>query len=159
MPSATPPSHKWHGHHRRRRLCNLQEPFARQIRGGSDPPAGQGWLQTTTIEGTKGIDAWVKANEPSLLVEFGVPTTHVFVGFVKRFIDAAASTAASASSGEVVKFHMSRPPDIAGPAPANAFANVYIGLNDPASKGILRQPADPDTGSSPSATFPWLRTL
>jgi hypothetical protein len=56
------------------------------------PPAGQGWMQTTTIEGTKGIDAWVKADEPSLLVEFGVPSTHIFMGFVKQFTDAAAFT-------------------------------------------------------------------
>ena len=110
------------------------------------PPAGQGWLQTTTIEGTKGIDAWVKANEPSLLVEFGVPTTHVFVGFVKQFTDADAFTGSSSITGQVVNFHMSRPPDIAGTAPANSFTNVYIGLNDPAGKGIYAQPADPDTG-------------
>jgi hypothetical protein len=110
------------------------------------PPSGQGWLQTTTIEGTKGIDSWVKANEPSLLVEFGVPTTHIFVGFVKQFTDAAAFTGSFSITGQVVNFHMSRPPDIASTAPANSFANVYIGLNDPAGKGIYAQPADPDTG-------------
>jgi FtsP/CotA-like multicopper oxidase with cupredoxin domain/uncharacterized protein (DUF2141 family) len=110
------------------------------------PPAGQGWLQTTTIEGTKGIDAWVKANEPPLLVEFGVPTTHVFVGFVKQFTDPTAFTGSFSISGQVVNFHMARPPDISATAPANAFANVYIGLNDPAGKGIYAQPADPDTG-------------
>jgi FtsP/CotA-like multicopper oxidase with cupredoxin domain len=110
------------------------------------PPAGQGWLQTTTIEGTKGIDAWVKANEPALLVEFGVPTTHIFVGFVKQHIDAAAFTGSFSITGQVVNFHMARPPDIAGTAPANSFKNVYIGLNDPAGKGIYAQPADPDTG-------------
>jgi len=34
------------------------------------PPADEtGWIQTTTIEGTPTIDAWVKANEPPVFVE------------------------------------------------------------------------------------------
>ena len=47
------------------------------------PPAGQGWLQTSTIEGTKIIDAWVKADEPPFFVEFGPPGYHAFFGFVQ----------------------------------------------------------------------------
>ena len=47
------------------------------------PPGGQGWQQTTTIEGTKVIDAWVKANEPPFFAEFGPAGVHVFIGFVK----------------------------------------------------------------------------
>ena len=31
------------------------------------PPNGSDWHQTSTIEGTRGIDAWVKNNEPSVL--------------------------------------------------------------------------------------------
>jgi hypothetical protein len=49
------------------------------------PPVGQAWQQTSTIEGTKIIDAWVKANEPPFFAEFGPPGPHVFVGFVKPF--------------------------------------------------------------------------
>jgi hypothetical protein len=49
---------------------------------------------------------------------------------------------------------MSRPPDIAGTSPANAFKNVYIGLNDPAGKGIYAQPADPDTGEFTISNVP-----
>ena len=37
------------------------------------PPQGQEWFQTSTIEGTPGIDTWVKSNEPQFLVEFGPP--------------------------------------------------------------------------------------
>jgi hypothetical protein len=50
------------------------------------PPANQqGWIQTNTIEGTPTIDAWVKANEPPVFVEFGPAGYHAFFGFVKRF--------------------------------------------------------------------------
>ncbi len=48
-----------------------------------NPPTGQNWQQTTTLEGTKVIDAWVKANEPQVFVEFGLPGPHVFMGFVR----------------------------------------------------------------------------
>ena len=47
------------------------------------------WQQTTTIEGKKVIDAWVKANEPPFFVEFGPPGFHAFFGFVKKFQDAS----------------------------------------------------------------------
>lgn len=40
------------------------------------------WIQTTTIEGTPGIDAWVQANEPPLFNEAGFFFQHVFIGFV-----------------------------------------------------------------------------
>ena len=41
-------------------------------------PHGETWIQTSTIEGTPGIDSWVKANEPNRLVEFGPALYHVF---------------------------------------------------------------------------------
>lgn len=47
-------------------------------------PAGMNWVQTSTIEGTLGIDAWVKANEPPFSTEgFGPGFYHVFIGFVE----------------------------------------------------------------------------
>jgi hypothetical protein len=49
------------------------------------PPHGETWIQTATIEGTPGIDSWVKANEPNRLVEFGPALYHVFIGFVQPF--------------------------------------------------------------------------
>ena len=49
------------------------------------PPIGSDWQQTSTIEGTKVIDAWVKANEPPFFAEFGPPGYHVFIGFVEPF--------------------------------------------------------------------------
>jgi hypothetical protein len=42
------------------------------------------WIQTSTIEGTQVIDAWVKANEPKQFIEgFGQGFNHVAFGFVK----------------------------------------------------------------------------
>ncbi|OCC14280.1 hypothetical protein DBT_2352 [Dissulfuribacter thermophilus] len=77
------------------------------------PPLGQGWHQTSTIEGTKTIDAWVKANEPEYFMEFGPPGPHVFIGFVKEVNKLPASTGAGANgtiAGHVVFTHNSRPP-------------------------------------------------
>ncbi len=44
-------------------------------------------MQTSTIEGTKIIDTWVKANEPPFFAEFGPPGFHAFLGFVRPFND------------------------------------------------------------------------
>jgi len=42
------------------------------------------WIQTSTIEGTPTIDAWVKANEPKIFIEgFGQGVNHAEFGFVK----------------------------------------------------------------------------
>jgi hypothetical protein len=46
------------------------------------PLDNQVWNQTTTLEGTPGIDAWVKANEPPVFNEAGFFSDHVFIGFV-----------------------------------------------------------------------------
>ena len=85
-----------------------------------EPPAGQeGWLQTTTIEGTPTIDAWVRANEPPFLLELGGPRWHVFVGFTKEFND-LLPPGGSTITGQVRKAHLSRPPFLtpsAGPPP------------------------------------------
>ena len=75
------------------------------------PPAGSDWTQTTTIEGTKVIDAWVKANEPAYFTEFGPPGVHVFIGFVAPTIDTTVLTGGSTITGQVVNLHNSRPPE------------------------------------------------
>ena len=55
------------------------------------PPPGDNniWVQTTTLEGTPGIDAWVNANEPPIFNEAGFFFQHVFIGFVNPDNDAA----------------------------------------------------------------------
>ncbi|MBS1212943.1 MAG: hypothetical protein H6R26_1560, partial [Proteobacteria bacterium] len=76
------------------------------------PPVGTDWVQTSTIEGTRVIDAWVKPNEPPFFAEFGPPGPHVFVGFTKNF-SALPTTGGTTISGTVVNMHMSRPADYA----------------------------------------------
>jgi hypothetical protein len=93
------------------------------------------WLQTTTIEGSKTIDAWVRPNEPPFLVEFGPPFWHAFFGFVKEMdaLDSAGGPATTVK-GEVRFGHLSRPPAITffdGKAPEGEGIGerCIIGLN------------------------------
>ena len=74
-------------------------------------PPDASWHQTSTIEGTKGIDAWVKANEPAFFQEFGPPATmwtSVSSGTstIRRVLNGTATI-----TGRVVNQHMSRPPN------------------------------------------------
>ena len=94
------------------------------------PPAGQGWTQTSTIEGTQVIDAWVKANEPPYFQEFGPPGWHVFIGFLQPTNNTDILTGGSTISGQVVNLHLSRPPDYAFNAGAPiAHVTPWVGLN------------------------------
>ena len=112
------------------------------------PPASGGWLQTGTIEGSKVIDAWVMANEPSYFTEFGPPGFHVFTGFQKAFEDTAFKTdnfGSATITGQVVNNHMSRPPELAfyngDPVPS-----CWVGLNQTAGlTAIEAQPCDEDS--------------
>lgn len=108
------------------------------------PPAGQGWIQTSTIEGTKGIDAWVKANEPQFFVEFGPPGWHVFVGFTKKMNDTTVLTGGRKITGQVVNMHNSRPPDYSF-HPGEPVSGAWVGLNDMAvagGRGVFAAPCD-----------------
>jgi len=110
------------------------------------PPNGSDWHQTSTIEGTKGIDAWVKNNEPSFFQEFGPPGHHVFIGFVKSGYlagnnsqgnpcvlgNAGCTPVLSAGkkiTGTVVNTHNSRPPVFTfyNRAPVS---ECWVGLNE-----------------------------
>ncbi|NNG45590.1 MAG: hypothetical protein HKM86_00550, partial [Deltaproteobacteria bacterium] len=109
------------------------------------PPATEpGWRQTTTIEGTKVIDAWVKANEPPFFAEFGPAGFHVFVGFVNPTLpfsqpgglDNTQLTGTSEITGRVTNSHLSRPPDptLHSGAPL-AHTTPIVGLNQGAAGG------------------------
>lgn len=108
-----------------------------------EPPAGQGWLQTTTIEGTKTIDAWVRPNEPPFLVEFGPPRWHAFYGFVQALdeLDTLPPGPKTTIKGQVNKGHLSRPPQIAisnGPVPEGEAVGerCVVGLNSLGNAGL-----------------------
>lgn len=110
------------------------------------PPAGSNWHQTSTIEGTKTIDAWVKANEPSFFQEFGPPGHHVFIGFVQDFKDPVLNGSATIT-GTVVNLHNSRPSDYAF-FNGHAIPNCRVGLNDvPAAggRGLYAGPCKADS--------------
>ena len=110
------------------------------------PPVGQAWQQTSTIEGTKIIDAWVKANEPAYFQEFGPPGPHVSIGFIRPFADATVLTGGSTITGQVVNLHLSRPPDYAfyNGAPFE-HTTPWVGLNlGVAGRGIYAQRCNPD---------------
>lgn len=107
-------------------------------------PQGSNWIQTSTIEGTILIDAWVKANEPAFFGEFGPPGPHVSIGFVPAaegvpYVDAAVLTGGMTLEGQVVNMHLSRPPDatfhLGGPFP---HTTPWVGLNAMAG-GVLGQ--------------------
>ncbi len=117
------------------------------------PPAGSGWHQTSTIEGSRTIDAWVKANEPEVFVEFGPPGPHVFAGFIKEFdcvnapdgncdpdyVSPGAATGATIS-GQIVNNHISRSPTV-GFSKGELFEGCRIGVNlGIAGRTIVSQP-------------------
>jgi hypothetical protein len=111
------------------------------------PPLGSDWHQTSTIEGTKGIDAWVKANEPSYFQEFGPPGHHVNIGFVRTMNDATVMTGTATITGKVVNIHNSRPPEYTfyngAPVP-----ECWVGLNElpaAAGRGIFTKRCNPDS--------------
>jgi hypothetical protein len=119
------------------------------------PPSGQGWQQTSTIEGTKTIDAWVKANEPPYFMEFGPPGPHVFVGFVKDsnvapWLDDEGQpllTGGATIRGKIMNIHGSRPPDFTFYTGA-PFPACWVGLNDLSvglGKGLYATPCNDDS--------------
>jgi len=103
------------------------------------PPAGTTWQQTATIEGTKIIDAWVKANEPPFFTEFGPPGPHVSIGFVRPMIDKTVLKGGSTITGQIVNLHLSRPPDFAfyNGAPFE-HTTPWVGINlGPTGRGVF----------------------
>ena len=95
------------------------------------PPNGSDWVQTSTIEGTKGIDAWVKNAEPPFFQEFGPPGHHVFIGFTHAgVLQPSVLNGGKSITGRVVNIHMSRPPDYAFYSGA-PIPKCWVGLNEP----------------------------
>ncbi|RPJ84284.1 MAG: hypothetical protein EHM13_05075, partial [Acidobacteria bacterium] len=108
------------------------------------------------IEGTKVIDAWVKAKEPPYFMEFGPPGQHINIGFVQPMTNPAAGP--GSVSGQVVNMRLARPPDYGfynGPPFAHTIP--WIGVNDMAvglGEGIYARPANADGTFSISGLAP-----
>lgn len=127
------------------------------------PPTGSDWHQTSTIEGTRGDDAWVKHGEPSFFQEFGPPGHHVFTGFTHTgFIATNANPDGTTTPvlngttsviGRVVNLHNSRPPNyqftptpgITNPT-ATPMEGCYVALNEPGGgRTLYVAPCKPDS--------------
>ncbi len=116
------------------------------------PPDQAGdWVQTATIEGTRTVDAWVKANEPTPFTEgFGPGFYHVFFGFVNNSLlpwNAAPDAAATGTISGVNRFnHFSRPPNLQGFFAGPGVDGCWVGLNDPATgQGLYAAPCEGDS--------------
>jgi len=109
------------------------------------PPAGSGWIQTNTIEGTHTIDAWVRSGEPAAFGEFGPPNKHVWFGFIKAFNNLPTVGATSTVTGRIVNAHNSAPPDFTF-NPGQVIPQCWVGLNNLQSRtGVLAQPCNADS--------------
>ena len=111
------------------------------------PPTGQGWVQTSTIESTPVIDAWVKPNEPPFMVEFGLPGPHVSFGFTQQRNTLSDGVSAATVAGRITDMHMSRPPATQLYS-GRPFPQCWIAVNEAGLKpGINRYaaPCNPDS--------------
>jgi hypothetical protein len=114
-------------------------------------PGNTSWQQTSTIEGKKTIDAWIKANEPPFFQEFGIPGYHASFGFVRPLSDIPEAPGATKTTiaGTVVGNHLNRPPYYSF-SPGAPIANCWVGLNDIAlgeiGEALYIEPCDGDSG-------------
>ncbi|MEQ1560282.1 MAG: SdrD B-like domain-containing protein [Methyloglobulus sp.] len=99
------------------------------------PPAGQGWVQTFTIEGTKANDVWLAAGGPTYTNEWGPTFYHNNTGFVKEFTDTTVLTGGATISGTITNSHLTAPPLLANVVGA-PIPECRIGLNTVAGVGV-----------------------
>jgi hypothetical protein len=115
------------------------------------PGANPAWVQVSTIEGTKVIDAWVKANEPPFFVEFGLPGPHVFMGFVKT--DRMAGLLGGGTNtvtGTITDMHMSRSPDFSFYS-GRPLPGCWVAINEGGlvpGRALYAAPCDGNSGFS-----------
>ena len=117
---------------------------------------GEEWLQTNTLDGTKAIEAFIKAGEPAYFQEFGPGGYHVAVGFAnpkiindrKNAICATAGNCTGSFYGMVTNTRMSRTPDqrvySSGSYDAYSFAQCYVSLGAPDSDDFAFAKCNPD---------------
>jgi hypothetical protein len=99
------------------------------------------WYQVSTLEGTRGQDAFAKVGEPAYFQEFGPPGFHTFIGFVNPDHVAAVNSALGGTNtvtGSIVNLHMARPVDETlspGSRAPLAQTTCYVSLNASAGSG------------------------
>lgn len=108
------------------------------------PPSGQGWIQSSTLEGTPVIDAWVWANEPPYFAEWGVFAWHTFYGFIKAMDFPAPTGTVGTITGQAVYVHDYKPPQPPGAEPGRPIPTAWVGLNalDQNDQQVYAGPAD-----------------
>jgi hypothetical protein len=110
------------------------------------PNDGKPWVQTATIEGTPGIDNWVRAGEPPNYQEAGFFGVHSFLGFVlptsyylssiptdtitNQFRALLPGETPGTITGQVVMNRINRPPLQMGLNPGEPVPEAYVGLSD-----------------------------
>jgi hypothetical protein len=108
---------------------------------------GEEWLQTNTLDGQKGHDAFIRIGEPSYFQEYGPAGFHVSIGFANPAIingrlpsvcaatTAAGGTCTNSVTGKVTTTRMSRVPDerlySSGSRDSFFFSQCYVSLGDP----------------------------
>ncbi|HZV54355.1 MAG TPA: hypothetical protein VFF82_05380, partial [Rhodocyclaceae bacterium] len=116
---------------------------------------GEEWLQTNTLDGTKAIEAFIKAGEPAYFQEFGPGGYHVAVGFANPAIINARKASVCANQpctstiyGLVTATRMSRTPDqrvySSGSYDAYSFGQCYASLGAPDSADFAFAKCNPD---------------
>ncbi|WP_341316742.1 choice-of-anchor Q domain-containing protein [Paraburkholderia sp. IMGN_8] len=119
---------------------------------------GEEWLQTNTLDGQKGHDAFVKIGGPAYFQEFGPAGFHVSIGFANPKIinarlpllctGAAAATCNNGIKGRVTNLHYSRPPNEnlygSGSRTSLGFTQCYVSVGDPDSEDIAFTKCDAD---------------
>ncbi len=116
--------------------------YEAMISPGADRIArGEEWLQTNTLDGTKAIEAFLKAGEPSYFQEFGPGGFHIAMGFANpAIINArkasvcANQTCTSTINGKVTGLRLSRTPDqrvySSGSYDIYGFTQCYVSLGE-----------------------------
>jgi len=124
------------------------------------PPQGTDWIQTSTIEGTPTIDAWVKANEPPYFQEFGGPVYHTFFGFVRPMNNLNTLPnplgVTGTITGRIAKIHEDRF-ELAQIVAGEGYPGCYVGLNTMpvgAQEAVYAQPCSDDEGHFEIAGVP-----
>ncbi len=101
------------------------------------PPPGPNWIQTSTIEGTNVIDAWVTADGSRLFLEgFGAATAHTSFGFVNPDLLPWVGVGPGTGTiiGELRNNHFGRPPTLQGYHSGEPVPGCWVGLNDVAAQ-------------------------